>query len=460
MKKNPPHSLTVDAKITESGIEVFINADRFQIVYPKALWKATSRSTKELLKDNIAYSATIFVPQMLNIQEISYRTARPLSETFFYKNGIYDMPVCAQVDGRSSVDYVKRFFNTRFLFRDEKIKLPPGVSLARSGKKKKKALIPFSFGKESLLSYALAKEIGLEPILVNFIEPSHEYEFPHKKKLIAAFEKEMGLRVPVVRYGPGILRYGRYWDLNTELGWGLHVTEYLLLALPFAKHYEVDYIILGNEQSCNDTYLDKEGVLTFRAGYDQHREWTSQQSLLISLAAGRSVEVISLVEPLYELAETRVLHHRYPREGKYQMSCFAIKPEAKNNRWCQNCEKCAYIFGMCAAYSRDLSPIGFTENLFDENHSHLYETFFTRKKGSPNYGSQGELALAFYLANKNGWTGHSIKCFQKELLTKIKPELASLKKEYLGIHKTTNIPAIFKKKVLAIFKEELGEQQE
>ena len=451
-----PKKLVVDAKITKSGIDVYLNKEKFPITYPVKIWNAYSKKNKEILKDTLAHSSTFYVPQILQIPEITYKTARTMAEAFFYKNGIYDIPYCANVDKKSSVEYLKFFFKTQYLFNDNVVKMPEKNNLLRESKKKR-AIIPFSFGKESMLSCVLAQKLGIEPILVSIVDPSHKYEHKHKKPLIEAFLKESGLKVHTIEYSPGWFWEGRHWGIETELGWGLHVTEYQILTLPFLSYFDADYVIVGNEQSCKDTYIDKEGVFIYRAGYDQYRDWTPQQAVLLSMLSGKKVEVMSFVEPLYEIAETKLLQEEFPEYGKYQMSCFAVGEDARDRRWCQNCSKCSYFFPLFTAFNIDTAKIGFTDNLFDKKYSHLYDTFFTRKKGAASYGSQGELATAFYLSMKNGYTGYSIDRFKKELLPKFNKHKKQYYKEYLGVHETFNILPQYKTKLMKLYKQVLKE---
>lgn len=455
MNKMKPNSLVVDAKITEEGIDVILNKDRFKIIYPTEIWENYDKTLKQVLTENIAYSSTMFIPQMFDMHEIHYKTARPISETFLFKNGAYDMPICAITDKKSSLDYVKKFFNTRPIYKKNKISIPVQREIKK--KTKKIAIIPFSFGKESMLSFSLCREIGITPILVNFIEPSNKYEYFHKKILIKKFENEMNMKVYTVQYNPGILRYGKYWNLNTELGWGLQTTEYALMSLPFAEYFNADYIILGNEQSCNDIFFDKEGMMSYKAAYDQHSDWTQQQGLLASLILGRKIEVVSFMESLYEIAINKILHRRYPEDGKYQMSCMADNKNAKNNRWCQKCVKCGYIYALCCAFNLDLKKIGFTKNLFDKKHSNIYNHFFNYDPKAPAYGSQEELGLAFYFSLLNGFRGYSIEKFKKTLLPRFEKNKKIYIKKYLGINKCPNIPEEYKKNLLKIYKEELNQ---
>src|SRR3989344_8535727 len=306
--------LHVKANLTSRGIDVFVNKDKFPIIYPKEIWDRYPLIHKQILLDNIAYSSTLFVPQILDQKIVTYETNRPLSESFLYKNGMTDMPICAAVDGVSSVGYIRRFFNTQYLFEKNNIRTLPQLNFKEP--RQTKAVIPFSFGKESLLTAALCIELGITPILVNFVEPSLTHDQLHKKALSQQFEKEFGIKVYTIHNGPGIFRYGHFWKINTELGWGLHTTDYAMMTLPFLHYFDASMIMLGNEASCNDIFFDKENILNYKAGYDQHTDWTQQQGLLASLLLGRKVNILSLVDSLYEIAETKILHQRYPQFGK------------------------------------------------------------------------------------------------------------------------------------------------
>lgn len=453
---NLPTSLEVDASITQNGIDVIVNGENFPIRFPEEIWAKYPEELKEILRDNLTHSTTLFLPQMLNLSSITYRTSRPLSETFFYENGIYDMPICAYTDKCSSMDYIKKFFNSIHHFADNKIKTPSVVDFVKRKNKKPVAIIPFSFGKESMLSFSLCKELGIEPIPINFIEFVNNFEHMHKTKLIEEFEKKFKIKIPTIEYGPSMLRYGRHWGLNTELGWGLHTTEFALLCLPFVHYYNADYIILGNEYSCDVSYYDKEGVLTYECGYDQHYDWTAQQTLLATLMLGRKVHVSSFVEPLHEIGVFSILHHRYPAYGKFQMSCMADNPHAQKNRWCQTCSKCALNFTFSRAVGIDPEKFGFTENLFDRDDMALFEGIFEYySSGSHEYQPNEEVGLALDLAFKNNSKGKVMDRFREVLLSTYKPARSQFMKEYLGLHSSSSIPEEFKEKILNIYREEL-----
>ncbi len=446
--------IRIQSDIITNGIRVHLGDIPLRIEYPSGIWRKYPKDLKEVLRDNLTLSSTFFVPQILNLESISYASARPLGEVFFFKNGLYDMPVSAHTDGVSSVSYLKRFVNTKTSFEKNIIQIPR-YTQDSDFPRQKHMIVPFTFGKESLLTAALAQEVGMNPHLVYVVEPTHTYESKHKISLIDPFFKENGLSVHEIRYDPGSMRYGRLWGKQTELGWGLQTTEYVLLSLPFVHYYNAGYVALGNEQSCREASIDDEGLLTYWTAYDQHPDWTPQQSLLASLILGQNVGAISLVEPLHEIAEMAVLHRRYPKFAKFQTSCLALDKNARSNRWCQNCEKCGSMYAFLQAIGIDPRSIGFTENLFDISHSRLYRKLFFHTQDA-HYAVEEEIYLAFYLALKRGVKGSVLDTFKKNILPRFRKKAGGYIREYFGVHKTKNIPVFLEDNILSIYERELS----
>lgn len=453
--RNVPRTLLIDAQITDVGIDILVNEDRFPIRYPREIWAHYPDHLKTVLRDNLAYSTTLFLPQMFGVTDVTFKTPRPASETFLFKNGIYDMPICALTDGASSRDYIAKFFNTDSRFATNDIALPAQVDFSPP-ETAPRAIVPFSFGKESLLTFALCRELKIDPVPVLFVEPANTFEHAHKLKLIEEFRREFGIDIHIVEFSPGIFRYGTFWGLKTELGWGLHTTEYALLALPFVHAFDATYVLSGNEHACNDTFIDNEGMRLHEAGYDQHSDWLSQQTLLASLLYGRKVQILSFMEPLYEIGITRILHRRFPQIGRYQMSCMADSEHARDRRWCQRCMKCGFMYALLSAADIPPTNVGFTENLFDADHSELYDYFFEYDPRRPNYGSQNELGLAFLLAERNGYEGASIERFRRELLPHMREKEQQLRDTYFTAAPDENIPTHLRELLLSIFREEFA----
>ena len=446
-------SLAIDARLTARGVDIMVNRQRYPVRFPSAVWAATSPATRERLRDNLTYAATLFLPQIFGLPSVSYRTARPAVEPVLFKMGLYDQPVCAATDGKSSLQYVKNFFNTEYNFASNVLNIP---GLPKSADRKTlRPIILFSFGKESLLTFALCRRLGIEPQLVLINEPSNTHEFRHKRQLIARFEKQFQTTVHVVDYAPGWFRYGRAWGYQTELGWGVQLFEYCLLSLPFIERFAANTVLVGNEHSCNDWSWDKDGLRMYEAGYDQHSDYLPHQELALSVLAGKQVRIMSLMEPLGEFAETLVLHAAFPELGRFQMSCFADTPAARHTRWCQHCFKCYYTFALLRAIGVDPATLGFTKNLFAKPNP-VYDGLLHNHAGARSFGDADELLLAFAWAARRGYHGRAMDKFRRKILPKAGRQLADLERRVLTVHPANNLPAPLARRVRKIYQAALA----
>lgn len=447
--------IEVSTTIEADGIKIIVDGHAMLIKYPDQVWRSYPQQAKEVLRDNVALSSTLFVPQIMNRQRIKYDTSRPVSETFLFKNGIYDMPSSALTDGVSSISYIKKFLNTVAVFRNNEIRVQQCDSSHRQANKKS-MVVPFTFGKDSMLTAALAQEMGIKPYLVYVVEPAHLHEYKHKKRLKKLFSRKTGLILEEVENEPGKMRYGSLWGKDTELGWGLQTTEYAMMLLPFLHFYNAMYIGLGNEHSCGEAGLNEEGILTHWTGYDQHPDWTAQQSLLVSLMGGAERRVVSLVEPLHEIAEVAILHRRYPQFGQFHTSCLAIGRGAEQNRWCQRCEKCGVMYTFLKALDVDVRRVGFTEDLLGKEHYHLFKKLFNATNSPLFYAVEEEIYLAMYMAMKRGADGEVLRVFAKKVLPKFKQLVSKHSQEFFSAHPTNNLPDDIGRKLFRIYDEELG----
>jgi len=101
--------------------------------------------------------------------------------------------------------------------------------------------------------------------------------------------------------------------------------------------------------------------------------------------------------------------------------------------------------------------MGFDENMFDKKRFHLYKYFFDYNPSNPEYGSQEELGLAFFLASRRGRKGYSIDIFNKKLLPIFQRNHKKLIKKYLGINPSHIEDKKISNKLRAIFRQELKE---
>src|SRR3990172_1891100 len=152
-----PKSLTFSSRINETGVDIRFNNNVYPISYPDKVWSDTPTDLRRALRDNLALATTIHLPLVFKAEMAKYDTGRPYLEPYFFLNFLRDLPSCAVVDGSSSEEMVRSFIQTQYLFDDPEVCFPS----LEAPKNAEKTIISLSFGKDSLLSYGVAEEIGL-----------------------------------------------------------------------------------------------------------------------------------------------------------------------------------------------------------------------------------------------------------------------------------------------------------
>ena len=116
--------LHVYCDVTDDGIQVRFRDKPYPIVYPKGIWKATPAQTRLALKDNLALATTMHLPIVFSVPVIIYHSGLPLLEPYFVQNFLKDITSCTEVDGTSTDEVVRKFFNAEYRFLDSTIVNP------------------------------------------------------------------------------------------------------------------------------------------------------------------------------------------------------------------------------------------------------------------------------------------------------------------------------------------------
>ena len=449
MKKS---HLKVQASAIENGISISLDilpCKKFTIEYPDDIWQKTPPSIQRVLADNLAFANTHFLPLMLKKKSIAYNFPAPLLESFLFKNQLYDMIYCEQADNVPHLSYFKQFYNLEHTFNASKESaLPDNKEIGNFQNKQDSAIIPFTFGKESLLTVALCIELGIKPILVYSQEPSHPYEEVYKLKKLEEFKKEFNIDAYFIKNGSGLFRYGKAFQIksSTEIGWGSQTTILALMMLPFVYQYQAKYILSGDEK-LNNEFENYQGWNSFSSN-DQTSVWTLQKNNMIRLLTKGQCFVKSSLEPLEEIAIFWSLHNKYPEFGKYQFSCSAEYPLYENTAWCHKCYKCARMYLFAEACGISPETIGFKKNLLQRK---VFGHYFGKEKKT---GSTQELDFAFYILYKKKKLNELFHIFEKEKLPMLKP-WTWYKNNFLNLQEAMNLPNIYKPKMLKIFEHEL-----
>lgn len=437
-------------KIIRNGVEIKVGKKKFQVHYDSWLWEKFPVSLRKLFADSLAYITTWHLPMVENVK-IVYHFPHPPIEPSFFKMLLYSIPMTIFENKEiKTSDILKKFYNVNF---ETQFKALNSVYSGKKTKKilKEKAVLLFSFGKDSLLTYALLKELAVAPVPIFMQEPQSVFENSHKRKLSEKFLEKFDEEIEFFPLSIGKLRQ----ENGLSWGWDIILSQYAFLLLPYFFYYQAKYMFFGNEQSCNFYTTDPENYLV-NPVFEQS---VPAMQLLQDIPKLFFIQthIGSLVEPVHEIFITYILHHRYPEIGSFQMSCLAESNEAQKHRWCGNCEKCARMFIYFKALGIDPKSIGFKNNhmlsnskrnlyvIFDENTDSIY--------GGSGLGKDEQL-LAFYIAYKKGVAGELIDEFKEKYLFEVEKKKDKLIAEYFSINSSLSLPPSLRKRTLKIFEKE------
>lgn len=229
-----------------------------------------------------------------------------------------------------------------------------------------------SGGKDSLLSYGLLRELGVETHAI-FGNESGRHWFtalngyrhlertdPNTTKVWMNSDRLfnwMLRHLPFVRPDFAGLRSDDYpvrlWT----------VAVFLFGVLPLMKKRRLGRLIIGDEY--DSTQRSRyEGITHYNGLYDQSRQFDETLSRYF-LKKGWDIHQFSLLRPLSELLILKTLVERYPRLQQEQISCHAAHEKEGRIFPCGRCEKCRRIVGMLTALGADPRRCGYSEEQID-----------------------------------------------------------------------------------------------
>lgn len=436
---------------SNSGITLKTGKGSFSLEYPRSVWRNLSDAEKEFLCDNISYLNTACMPLVSGAKKVSYSTQKPFFKGQIDASIMKDMPSAVEEYREKSEDLLKKFNGTDTRFAQGKAKKP--AFAMNTGER---AIVPFSCGKDSLLTLAACSELGLNPVPVYVNDTVSPSENRLKIGIIRKIARKKKLVFGVVKNSIEKLNDFEFWSKpEADKGYSHLIIGFCFISLPFSKKYSAGYVILGNEYDLNFTLKSKEGIKCYPS-YDQSFEGTRRLSRIMAKATSGKVKVGSVISPLYDLAIMKILHTRYPDFGKYQSSCPGLD-ESREKRWCQSCSDCFRFFLYMKAIGKDPKLIGIRQNMLSRKFLKYNVLLNPSKKGRyDKAGGDEQLKFAHYLAWKNGAKGYSIDIFRKKYLDEIREKEDRLYKKYFGVNSTSLIPKNTRKPAVSIYKEALA----
>ena len=230
-----------------------------------------------------------------------------------------------------------------------------------------------SGGKDSLLSYGLLAELGLEvhPVFVNE-SGRHWYSalngYRHLKALDGRTARVwtdsdrlfswMARRLGIVREDFARVRSDEYpirlWT----------VSVFLFGALPLLRKRGIGRLLIGDEYDTTARASYK-GIPHYNGLYDQSRYFDNA----LSRYFGRKrwgVAQFSVLRPMSELIIEKILSERYQDLHRQQVSCHAAHIQDERALPCGKCEKCRRIVGMLSALGVDPQICGYTSRQIND----------------------------------------------------------------------------------------------
>jgi hypothetical protein len=290
----------------------------------------------------LAYVLTMAPPVILDHPTVWYPT--PVPQFFNLYNDSFEQAIpnfVEHVPGEDSETNLNRFRAVARHFEGpaEALRLP-----AVNGWHPRRAIVPFSFGKDSLLTLATLRALGVEVFPVLIDERVLPKGMALRRKLATDFERTHGLPCLFLENEIQLLSD---WQVlgrpRSELN-RVHVHfVYLLAMLPFCVHFRAPLIAMSSEYVYSLNTFHREGYL-HRRGVMQSPPMIRRMSKMLKTLSGGQLRLVNPIGPLGNFAIHRLLHGEFADCGRYRMSCHLEMSD--HERWCHDCYRCAqaYLF--------------------------------------------------------------------------------------------------------------------
>jgi len=437
-------------KQAENGLMVGFNNRNYNLLYPKEIWKNFPDSLKEFFIQEYGFISTMMAPVIAGIKSVKYNTPEPVFRNEAKEIILKQIPGIADDYNLNTKEAIDNFNEVEYIFHDKK---EFGIE-SSSGEG---VIIPISCGKDSLLTLGLARELNLDITAIYVNDTVSPQENKIKQEHAREIADKNNFKIEIVQNNIEKLNDFETWDKpQTCLGYAHMITGFCFLSLPFMQN-NASTILLGNQQDMNFSFRTKEGFTGY-ASYDQTTKVRHQQEKMIQYA-NKSYKILSIIEPLTNIAETKILFSRYPELAKYEVSCDCLDGSSEK-RWCHECSKCARLGIFMLAHNFNPSIVGLNALLSKEFTK--YYVLFGMSKEIDRYEKTKEARdqqlLAFYMAHKNGIKGDLIELFKKKFLEEATSREDELRKKFFKIY-PSDIPSSMNNKLNSIFREELADLQ-
>jgi hypothetical protein len=409
-----------------------VTSDPHEIIFPPEVWQ--SFSGREMLIQELAYCSVLATPLLLKADTVSFSTPRPRFLKFYNRCFINTLPnMVEDIPDEDSLTWKNNFRSLKRAFSGPPVK----KALSLQGAGNKSVVIPFSFGKDSLLSMGLLHELDFDilPVVIDesMLPRAHRMKLERMKIL----EKSHGIRFTLVTNEIQLL--SDFEILNTPPTRLYQVQAYfiyLLAMLPFSEYHNAPFLIMNNEYRMSLKYLHRENILTHYKHMQNRGIDREFDSLAKKMTRGK-LSVINLIDGLGDFAIHYLLHHHYPELGKMRISCHMEITEYSH--WCHDCYRCANAYLFTLALGDDPGEFGFEKSMLECDSRKHFKLFHPRDKDDDyrTFAAQEEM-LAFLMAYEKGNREPLTEEFKKYFHGHAIEKRESLLKNVISNHSSPN----------------------
>ncbi|HOO47358.1 MAG TPA: hypothetical protein PLM29_14065 [Deltaproteobacteria bacterium] len=423
-------------------------ADPCEISFPEEIWQGFP--AKDSLKNELAYILTQVTPVILRHPTIWYPTPRPRFLDTYEECFELSIPNMVEPIPAENSDEILSLFRSILRYFPDK---PASSGMEQlDGWNPRRVILPFTYGKDSLLSLATLSSLGYEVILVHIDECVLPRAKAIRKKQEGEFSAEHGFTYHQVRNEIQLLSDWQVLDRPITRLHQVHIHFiYLFAMMPFCTYYRAPYIVLSNEYENSLPMVHRDGFIA------PHRYMQSPRAAkrLAQIAKGFSNNQVTVVNPIGVLDNFSIhtiLHEEFPSLGRYRVTCHMEMTEYA--RWCHNCYRCAQPFIYSCALGQDPEDMGFESSMLVSEKMPLYSLFRknVHKKDGYHRHVGIEEALAFLMAHCRGVRGELMDYFEKRFLNDTRSRESGLRKRVFSLqarpgrtHPEKNAAAMYKK---------------
>lgn len=445
--------LKIGTQILKSGFEIQVGKKKYLLRYPKQVWSIFPDDKKSLLAESAAY---FFTRHLSLYQDLNLEYSFPPStvQSFFLHGLFLSLPEALlefPKAGFTFADLQRRLYKTTM-----NSTYAPIVPFSQHAEvsvqaDNLKTVIPLSFGKDSLLTLGLCAEIGLQTMLLYFVEPGSAKEVKNKRILIKQFSQTVGKQVIEIVVEPGKLRQRKEW----MWGWDMLISQYTLLLTPFLYSFRASYLMWSQEYNY-DIVTHTADRLPVIINFEETSVWKKMLTDLLKRFS-LNVSVCSLLEIGYEFTNTYILYSRYPHLTKYHQSCDNDYLLTEGRSWCNRCEECARIFIYLYALGFDPKKTGISDMLIASKEKYFYIFSENLLKYKVEDAGQyiEDMLFAFYIVYRMGIKKPLIEKFKSMYLPYVEKRKVELFEKFTTIQVHKTIPPKLEKPVKSIYEQEL-----